>query len=366
MPRGKVARVVSEPVEYYRNMLTNRSWYAEGLSWTVIQPAGAPVTVEEVSRRLRAEPINLDEIRFPHVNDRGPDDPSPFLVAHLAQVGADVVMFQDLGSEGARREVLRWLSDRARVHNVDWTINGNGGISYAVYGTLVAWIDKNDPDRRGGTQPDALDDDLADLAEARRLRDAGDWPASRLVQEAAAMATVERRTGIRLPEAWMDGLAGTPWETVMLGRIPNDPCPPSRFGRDDPDLDACLRGAPETVQRAAIALALRRLVAAFVVSDETVAAAVIDAVERGAPVDSNLSTQAFRLYAIAPRGDRATAVGSTLGRQIIGQAFHDAIARPHGDPLDSLRPARAALAEQWPQLRRELRDLISTRGAHHT
>ena len=29
----------------------------------------------------------------------------------------------------ARPEVLRWLSDGTRVHNVDWTINGNGGIN---------------------------------------------------------------------------------------------------------------------------------------------------------------------------------------------------------------------------------------------
>jgi hypothetical protein len=141
---------------------------------------------------------------------------------------------------------------------------------------------------------------------------------------------------------------------------------PGRFGRDDPDLDARLRGAPETLQRAAIALVLRRLVAAFVLSDETVAAAVIDAVERGAPVDKNLSTQAFNLYAIAPRGDSATAVGSTVGALIIAQAFRDAIARPYADPLDSLSAAKAALAEQWPQLRRELQHLVSTRGAHGT
>ncbi|MEV4517671.1 hypothetical protein AB0K00_53025 [Dactylosporangium sp. NPDC049525] len=89
-------------VEHYRDLLLNRSWYAEGLSWTVIQPAGAPVTVDGVIRRLRAARINLDEIRFPHVNDLRDDDPSPFLVAFLAQVGDDVTMFQTNGSEGAR------------------------------------------------------------------------------------------------------------------------------------------------------------------------------------------------------------------------------------------------------------------------
>lgn len=53
----------------------------------------------------------------------------------------------------------------------------------------------------------------------------------------------------------------------------------------------------------------------------------------------------------------------TVSAQIIGQAFHEAISRPHGDPLDSLSPAKTALSEQWPQLRSELHDLVR---AHRT
>lgn len=347
-------------VEHYRTLLLNRSWYAEGLSWTVIQPAGAPVTVGEVMRRLRAERVDLDEIRFPHVNDLRDGDPSPFLVAHLAQVGDAVMMFQTNGCQGARTEVLRLLSDRARVHNVDWTINGNGGVSYAVYGTLLAWIDKNDPDRRWGTHPDTLDADLADLREARRLDDEDDWPANRLAAEAAAMSTVELRTGVRLPHAWADGLAGPPWETVMLGHIPDDPGPPGQFGHDDPDLDARLRGGPEALRRAAVALVLTRLTDAFVISDAAVAAAAIDAVTRGEPAGRDLQTRAFHLHAVTPRGTLTAADGSTVGAAIVGQAFHRAVLHPHGDPLDSLRPARTALAQRWPGVRDELDALIRT------
>src|SRR5439155_8174293 len=164
-----------------------------------IEPAYQQVTIDEVMRRLRAEPVNLGEIRFPHVNDRRPGDPDEMLVAYLAQAGTSVVMFQPLGFEGSRREVLRWLSDGTRVHNVDWSINGNGGITYAVYGKVLAWIDKNDPSRRWGDDPSLLDDDLTDLRPARQPRDTGQSPAARLADEAAALATVERRTGLRLP-----------------------------------------------------------------------------------------------------------------------------------------------------------------------
>lgn len=358
-------RMVSELVEHYRSLLRGRSWRIEGLSWTVIQPAGQPVTVEVVKRRLQAEPINLDEIRFPHVNDLRPDDPSPFLVAHLAQVGSSVVMFQANGFEGARPEVLRWLSDGARVHNVDWTINGNGGISYAVYSTVLTWIDKNDPSRRGGTAPDAMDEDLTDLTTARRMRDADERPASELICEAAAMATVERRTGVRLPTAWVDDLGSQPWQVVMLGRIPNDPDPPSGFGRVDPDLDARLRGAHETVRRAAVLHVLRWLSIRFTLSDEEAAAKAMDAVERGVSLDDELHTRVFRLHASAatPVGEVATAESSSTNPRMVGQAFYQAVAGQHTDPLDALAAARSALPGQWPQLRRELLDLIRTHQA---
>ncbi len=350
--------MASERIEHYRGLLLERSWYAEGLSWTVIRPAGAPVTVEEIQRRLHAEPVDLAEIRFPHVNDLRDDAPSPMLVAYLAQAGDAVMMLQPNGFEGARPEVLRWLSDRARVHNADWTINGNGGVSYAVYGSLLTWVDKNDPDRRGGTHPDTLDGDLDELREARRRNDAARWPDNRLVAEAAALATVERRTGIRLTGAWLDGLAAAPWRTVMLGRTPADPRPPGQFGHHDPDLDARLRGAPESLRRTAVALVLRRLADAFTISDPAVAAAVIDAVDRGEPAGRDLQTRAFHLVAVTPDRTLTAADGTTVGASIVGQAFHRAVARPHGDPLDSLSPARIALADRWPRVRAELDALV--------
>jgi len=53
----------------------------------------------------------------------------------------------------------------------------------------------------------------------------------------------------------------------MIGSVPDDPRPPGRFGHRDPDLDARLRGAPEPVRRAALALAAQTLAARFTFSD---------------------------------------------------------------------------------------------------
>ncbi|MCW3841503.1 DUF6461 domain-containing protein [Micromonospora yasonensis] len=334
-------------VAYYRQFLHERPWHAEGLSWTVIQPASEPVTEDVVLRRLRGQRVDLTEIHFPHVNDFRPGMPDESKVAYLTQVGPAVVMFQPSGFEGARREVLRWLSDGARVHNVDWTINGNGGISYAVYGKVLAWVDKNDPGRRHGEQPDVLDNDLGGLREARRRWDAGDLAGADFSAE--AMALVERRTGVRLDVGWVDGFE-EPGPAVMIGDIPSDPTPPGRLGNQDPDLDARLRSAPEHARRAALALVARTLAGRFTFSDPEAVASTVDSIERGVPLAPEVRTRMFR----------SLATGDAEARSAINGLY--AATAPPGrhvdEPLDLLHAATYALPDEWPRVRQAIDGLL--------
>lgn len=336
-----------EVVEYYRQFLS-RPWYAEGLSWTVIQPASEPVTEDVVVRRLRGTRVDLGEIRFPHINDFRPGMPDVMKVAHLTQVGPAVVMFQPNGFEGARREVLRGLSAGARVHNVDWTINGNGGISYAVYGKVLAWVDKNDPDRCHGEQPAVLDDDLAGLREARRRWDSGDLMGAHF--EAEAMAVVERRTGVRLDADWVDGLTET--GAVMIGDIPNDPAPPGRLGYRDPDLDARLRSAPIALRRAALTLVARALVDRFTFGDPEAVAAAVDAIERGVPLDQEMHTRLFRSQATCDSDGARSAVHGLFAGTTASDRRHVA------EPLDLFDSAAYAVPDDWPRLRQAIDGLL--------
>ncbi|WP_406103750.1 DUF6461 domain-containing protein [Micromonospora globbae] len=324
--------MVSDTVRYYDDFLADRDWLAEGLSWAVVQPASAEATIDGVIERLRARRVE-------------PGDTQIGELADLARIGPNVVVFQDNGCELSRPEVLRWLSDGTRVHTVDWTINGNGGVTYAVYGKVLVWMDMNDPDRRYGDDPSAFDDDLDDVRAAQGTE----------YVTAAAMALVERRTGVRLPAEWMsdegaDPQAG-PWVTVRLGPIPPDPRPPSNFGHYEPDLDARLRAAPEPVRRTALALALRAVAARHRFSDDDLARQAVEAVERGLTLDEETRSRVIHLKAHGVDGQA-------------GASAVDALYTGTGDgvaAVDALNAARYAIPDEWPALRRDLHRLL--RGA---
>ncbi|KKK05540.1 DUF6461 domain-containing protein [Micromonospora sp. HK10] len=324
--------MVSGMVRYYDDFLADREWLAEGLNWAVVQPASAEATVDGVIKRLRARRVE-------------PGDNRPGELADLAQIGPNVVVFQDDGCALGQPEVLRWLSDGVRVHTVDWTINGNGGVTYAVYGKVLAWMDMNDPDRRRGDDPAAFDDDLDDVRAAQGTG----------YVKAAVMAFVERRTGVRLPAEWMsdegaDPQAG-PWVTVRLGSFPPEPRPPSNFGHYEPDLDARLRAAPEPVRRAALALAVRAVTTRFSFSDDNLARQVVEAVEQGLTVDEETRSRIIRLTAHGAEDRAGTDAVHALYAAVAGAAVVDAVGA-----------ARYPLVDEWPAVRRELYRLVRQAG----
>lgn len=325
--------MVSDTVRYYDDFLADRDWLAEGLSWAVVQPASAEATIDGVIERLRARRVE-------------PGDTQTGELADLARIGPNVVVFQDNGCELSRPEVLRWLSDGTRVHTVDWTINGNGGVTYAVYGKVLVWMDMNDPDRRYGDDPSAFDDDLDDVRAAQGTE----------YVTAAAMALVERRTGVRLPAEWMsdegaDPQAG-PWVTVRLGSFPPGPRPPSNFGHDEPDLDARLRAAPEPVRRTALAHALRAVAARHRFSDDDLARQAVEAVERGRTLDEETRSRVIHLKAHGVDGQAGASAVHALYTGTGGGVA----------AVDAVNAARYAIPDEWPALRRDLYRLLREAG----
>src|SRR5207248_3946963 len=245
-----------EAVERYEKLL-RRNGLDVALCWTVVEPVTRPVTVEEVVRRLGGDPSAVAQ--------SGLDDVPPgSTVFHLHPAGSAVGLLEVNDYQGSRTEVLRRLSDGARVHSAFWNVNAVNRLSYAVYGKVLASFEAFP----FSADPGPLDGDLGDLAAG------GDW-------KAAMLAVVERRTGVVLEDGWLTG----PHPVAVLPPVPFDPQPPGFLGAADPDLDALLRLAPEPARRAALRWLVSGLAAAFDLTDEPAVRAVVDTLKTGFPKD---------------------------------------------------------------------------------
>ncbi|WP_345433823.1 DUF6461 domain-containing protein [Actinoallomurus vinaceus] len=165
----------------------------ENLSWTVVRPHQARLTVEEVVRRLDGEPDTMTTDRPADcVSDLEYDDLAD--TVFLEQCG-DAVIIVGFGTAAAEEEALRRLSQSATVHSVFWAINNFNRLYYIVDGVVVTELDMLRPLDRWGTDPEALTDHLDALRDLHDRSDPGpDWE--------TAMATLESLTGQRLDPDW--------------------------------------------------------------------------------------------------------------------------------------------------------------------
>ncbi|GIJ51538.1 hypothetical protein Val02_84240 [Virgisporangium aliadipatigenens] len=186
----------SETAARYRQLLDAGPAPTDALCWTVVQPGGRPVDVDEVARRLGGDPAVLVD----HVLGDGDDDRLVYGDGHerafrLAAVGPAVAMVEFHGYQGANPRVLRALSVDALVHSAFWNIEGASRFSYAVDGRVLTAFDGNLPGSRWGEAPDALSTDLDQLLATAR----GGGGDSR----GAMLALIERRTGVALTAEWL-------------------------------------------------------------------------------------------------------------------------------------------------------------------
>src|SRR5690349_21293805 len=126
-----------EAVQRYEQLL-RRTALDVAMCWTVVEPVTAPVTVEEVVRRLGGDASTIAL--------SGPDEvPDGATVFHLHPVGSAVTLLEVNDHQGSRVEVLRRLSDGARAHSAFWNVNAVSRLSYAVYGKVLAAFEALEP-----------------------------------------------------------------------------------------------------------------------------------------------------------------------------------------------------------------------------
>jgi len=191
-------RMLSDVLAYYKDLVTTGLPVA--MCWTVTQPLGVALTLEDVASRLGGDPDDLEVLDLSEAYEIGPNDG---WVLHLDQVGPAVTIFENNGFQGARSEVLRALSIDAKVHSAWWNVNAVTRFSFARQGELITAMEAGWP--RAGVRPNALDAELADLYDA--MRTPGLWVAGMLT-------AVELRTGIRLDREWFD----RPHEAIVIAR----------------------------------------------------------------------------------------------------------------------------------------------------
>ncbi|MBB5784190.1 DUF6461 domain-containing protein [Nonomuraea jabiensis] len=199
--------MIDETQRRYADFLQRNPYLTQATCWTVVQPIASPLTIEAVVERLggRAEDLEPEP-------DDDVDEADYEGVFYISQDDASFILYESNGYQGIRPEVLRRLSDGARVLSLFWNVNGTTRLMYAAYGTIVTALDPMFPGERWGETPHALDAELAVLEAAAG---GGRW-------QAAAMAVVEAVTGVRLdlPDASAPRL-------LLEETIPDDPPTPT-------------------------------------------------------------------------------------------------------------------------------------------
>ncbi|GAA4198447.1 hypothetical protein [Microbispora amethystogenes] len=170
-------------VAHYQRLLDVAQFLDVGLSWTVVQSLIEPIGIDDVAALVAGPGFGIEESEVEgdgvFIDDSGPS-----------------IMLLDLeGGLFSHYEPSRLerLSAGARVWHLEWTVNGNGALSYAADGRLRLVMPDLRPDDVYGPDPHALDHLLRRLPE----------PSARL-SHARAMSLVELDSGAYLDLDWLN------------------------------------------------------------------------------------------------------------------------------------------------------------------
>ncbi|MER5418962.1 DUF6461 domain-containing protein [Streptosporangium roseum] len=344
--------MIAETPRHYLNLLETHPYLAEAICWTVVQPVTMTLDLDTLVQRLGGRPQDLE-----HEFDHAIDEAAYEAVLYLGRIGSSFIVFEYNGFQGVRPEVLRRLSDGARVMSLYWNVNWHTRLSYAIYGTVVTTLNPMSPKMREGHSPTALDAELVLLEKAVALNDGYLW-------QPAAMSVVESCTGVRLDASW---LSQTHPRLLLKKFVAEDPHPPSGLGGIDPDLDVRLRLAPASAQTAVLHSVVTALLVRTGLTDEPFIQQALDRLASGTssmhdvrdlvPLLQHLQEALHR----DPDSGELSPDNPETKRYWAAHSLKTALASPSEtwpDRLDALVSAPTVLGDDWKGLRAQVRDIL--------
>lgn len=344
---------LDDAVAYYAELIHSSAPFREALAWTVIRPIGEPLSVEDIACRLTGgghpEVVESDE-EF--------TEEAEFLegkAVYVGQAGGSTMLIEPGGfSYAGMEKVMAWLSQDAQVWHQSWNLTGIKALEYAAHGQWLARIPALEPEWLHGVEPAALEKEAAALREVAEAP----WPA----RQATAMAIIEARTGARLPMDWFDHSR----PVVIVDPLIAMDCPPLGLWHYDPDLDSRLRMAPREIRRAVLLRLADVLTVRFNLSMPAISQAV-RAAHDDCPLDVSLLEKVRGEWEIL--GSRWAGQGVAVRekdeaawrRWVAANAVRQALRSLGQDAanLDGVTYARFALEEDWADVRRWIRVMVS-------
>jgi hypothetical protein len=338
-----------ETIAYYERLLKERG-FDEALCWSVIEPINKPITIETVVERLGGDPGEIEEMSWAAAFEEFGSS----YIAHLVQVGPAVAVVEFNGFQGHRR--IEHLSEHARAHSAYWNVNALSSLDCAAFGHRLVSFEGLFPDQRTGLDICALDEELDPLhvsahAVGRDEEHAG-FPA-------VMMAIIERRTGVRFEEEWLD----SDFPAIELPDEPNArPVDQGGFFFD-PELEAALWLAPAQARLAFARELAELLMDVGELADEPEIPSVLEHLARDVPLGDSryepLTRLAERLGAEHENTPLTTPVRTNRPwrRAQAAWALRYTLMPPEHTPvpINGATQARLILGDEWLPARNRLR-----------
>lgn len=119
--------MIDEMRRRYADFLQRNPYLAQATCWTVVQPVTTPLSVGAIAERLGGRVEDLE-----YEPDDDVDEADYEGAFYISQDGASFIVYEDNGYQGTRPEVLRRLSDGARVVSLFWNVNANTKLQAAA------------------------------------------------------------------------------------------------------------------------------------------------------------------------------------------------------------------------------------------